>query len=153
MKVNPVRSKRRLKAARPIRRRMATRRTRVELSPSPRRRPKGGPLTPKRQSLRRSRTRKKRKHMAAQESVARSRTDEQHVAAVKNFETAVNLFQKQSFARAKEIFEKLADGSVLEVASRARVYLRMCEQRLGRMQVEPRTALDFYYLQITHLNP
>jgi hypothetical protein len=55
-------------------------------------------------------------------------------------EAAVRYFRKQNYEKAKEAFEKLAGGAAHEVASRAQVYLRMCEQKLGLGEAAPKTA-------------
>jgi tetratricopeptide (TPR) repeat protein len=71
---------------------------------------------------------------------------------VKNFENAARYLQKQNYERAKELFEKVLEGAAIEIADRARVYLRVCEQKLGRHEVAPRTAQEFYALGVAQLN-
>jgi tetratricopeptide (TPR) repeat protein len=73
-------------------------------------------------------------------------------AAVKEFETAVIMFQKQNYERAREIFEKLHARGPVEVASRAASYLKMCEKRLAASTPTLRSARDFYDLGIAQLN-
>ena len=73
-------------------------------------------------------------------------------AAVKNFELGARAFQKQNYERAKEIFEKLASSGVVGVAERARVHLRLCEQKLSRPSPPPRKAEDLYALGVGALN-
>ncbi len=80
------------------------------------------------------------------------RSDAHYVAAVKNFETAVHQIQKQNYEKAKDILEKLAAGPVRELAARARVHLRLCEQRLNRATVTPKTAEDCYNQGVIALN-
>jgi tetratricopeptide (TPR) repeat protein len=74
------------------------------------------------------------------------------LAAVKNFALGARAFQRQNYERAKEIFEKLAHGEVREVAERARVHLRLCEQKLTRLGPPPKTAEDYYTLGVGALN-
>ena len=76
---------------------------------------------------------------------------EQH-AAVKNFETGVRAFQKQNYGKAAEIFRKLIDSDVREVAERAQIHLRLCRQRTGYATALPKSADDFYALGIACLN-
>jgi tetratricopeptide (TPR) repeat protein len=71
---------------------------------------------------------------------------------VKNFELGARALQKQNYERAKEIFEKLASTGVAGVAERARVLLRLCEQKLSRPAPLPRTAEDLYTLGVQALN-
>lgn len=81
------------------------------------------------------------------------RSDAQYLQAVSDFDAAVRHFQKERFDRAKEIFEKLALGPVIEVAARARVHLQLCEQRLKTETAPvPKTAEDCYNLGLFELN-
>ena len=73
-------------------------------------------------------------------------------AAVKNFELGARAFRKQNYEKAKEIFEKLASTGVAGVAERARVHLRLCEQKLSRPIPPPRKAEDLYTLGVGALN-
>jgi tetratricopeptide (TPR) repeat protein len=90
--------------------------------------------------------------MAAQTTAGEQRAHARYVTAVKNFEAGVRFFQKQNYEKAKEVFEKLAAGSVHEVANRAETYLRLCEQKLGRTVLAPKTAADYYNLGVAELN-
>jgi len=78
--------------------------------------------------------------------------DPQYVAAIKSFEAGVRLFQRQSLAKARRIFEKLSASTYPEVADRARLHLRLCEQRKSRPDPPPRTAQDYYVLGVAELN-
>jgi tetratricopeptide (TPR) repeat protein len=73
-------------------------------------------------------------------------------AALKQFEHGVLLFQKQNYAKAKEVFQRLAEGPADEVTARARTYLRMCESKLVPATPAPKSAQDFYNLGIAQLN-
>ncbi len=88
-----------------------------------------------------------------QDSIKKQAGDAQHLAAVKNFEAGARYFQKQNYEKAKEIFEKLAAASAPpEVADRARLHLRLCQQRLGRSVPALKTAGDYYVLGVAELN-
>jgi tetratricopeptide (TPR) repeat protein len=78
--------------------------------------------------------------------------DEKYLAAVRNFETGVRMFQKQNYERAREVFEKLLVGSTVEVRNRAQVYLHLCEQKLAQTGPSPRTPEDYYHLGVAQLN-
>ncbi len=85
------------------------------------------------------------------EQRARQRPNAEYVAAVKSFETGVILFQKQSYDKARGVFEKLAAGAPPEVSNRARTYLRMCDQKLAPS--EPvRGPREHYDLGVAQLN-
>lgn len=76
----------------------------------------------------------------------------EYEAAVKSFDAAMRLFQKQNYQGAKEIFEKLANNPVREVADRARVHLAVCEQKLSRQDSAPKAGNDLYLLGVAQLN-
>jgi len=82
----------------------------------------------------------------------RRRIDAQYQSAVRSFETAVRALQKQNYDRAAEIFEKLVNSEAREVAERARVHLRLCQQRTGRAAPAPRSAEEYYTLGVVCLN-
>lgn len=90
--------------------------------------------------------------ITSQDSAEGQRTQVQYQAAVRNFDAAVRAFQKQNYDKAKEIFEKLATCPASEVANRALVYLRMCEQKLTSARPVPKTAAEFYELGVAQLN-
>jgi tetratricopeptide (TPR) repeat protein len=90
--------------------------------------------------------------MANHGSPDKQRMNEKFLAGVKNFEAGVRLFQKQSYERAKEIFERLQEDSTVEVRNRAQVYLHLCEQKLSQAAPSPRSAEDHYDLGVAQLN-
>ncbi|HTZ74947.1 MAG TPA: tetratricopeptide repeat protein [Candidatus Aquilonibacter sp.] len=51
---------------------------------------------------------------------------------LKLYEEALTLFQQQKFQRAKQSLEKVIEGPSKELCERARVHLRICEQRISR---------------------
>jgi len=51
---------------------------------------------------------------------------------LKLYEEALTLFQQQKFQRAKQSLEKVIEGPSKELGDRARVHLRICEQRISR---------------------
>jgi tetratricopeptide (TPR) repeat protein len=78
--------------------------------------------------------------------------DLQYQSAVRNFETAVRALQKQNYDKAAEIFEKLVNSGAREVAERARVHLRLCQQRTGRAGPTPKSAEEYYTLGVACMN-
>jgi tetratricopeptide (TPR) repeat protein len=82
----------------------------------------------------------------------RQRIDAQYQAAVKNFDAAIRAFQRQNYERAMEVFEKLAGSEFPEIADRARVHLRLCEQKVSRSGPAPKTAEEHYTLGVAALN-
>ncbi len=90
--------------------------------------------------------------------VAASQTDEYAKSeaifktAIKSFEDGALAFRKQNYLKAKEIFQKLALTGVAGVAERARIHLRLCEQKLSRPTPPPRNAEELYTLGVGALN-
>lgn len=76
------------------------------------------------------------------------------LAAVRAFEQALRQFNRQDFTGAKSAFEglltKFADQA--EIGARARTYLAICEQRLGRVPSVPRNVDALYNQGVFELN-
>jgi tetratricopeptide (TPR) repeat protein len=74
--------------------------------------------------------------------------------AVRAFEQAVKLFNRQEFQRAREAFQAVIERfpQEAEVVARARAYLAICEQRLRAPRPVPRTAEALYDRGIIELN-
>lgn len=80
------------------------------------------------------------------------RSDPKFKAAVRDFAAATRLFQKQNYAKAQELFEKLASSPAHELAVRARVHLALCRQKRARSAPAPKTAEENYNLGVAELN-
>jgi tetratricopeptide (TPR) repeat protein len=93
-----------------------------------------------------------RKPEAARRVSGHHAVNPQYLAAVKDFEAGLVLFQKQNFEKARQVFEKLAAEAPLEVGSRAQTYLKMCEQKLGGVGRAGRSSRDYYDLGVAQLN-
>ena len=87
----------------------------------------------------------------ARKSTVMNNGDGRLLVAVRQFETAVRYFQKERYGKAKEILKRLADTAPPEVADRARVHLRLCEQRSATAST-PKTAADNYLFGVAELN-
>ncbi len=74
--------------------------------------------------------------------------------AVKAYESALKHFVKQEFAKAKEIFLKIVEEfpKETEIVERSRTHLNICQQRMARTGVAPKTTEDYYNLGIAFLN-
>lgn len=82
----------------------------------------------------------------------KGRIDAQYRALVASFEAGVLLFQKQNYDKARGVFEKLVSAQSLEISSRARTYLRMCEQKLRPAEPQAKGPREHYELGIAYLN-
>ena len=78
--------------------------------------------------------------------VVRQPTPEEiaHQAALVQFENGVNLFNKNEFQKARTVFERVASSLSYDLAERARVYMRICQQRLSHPPLQMKSAEDFY---------
>ena len=85
-------------------------------------------------------------------SSERRDSEAQLAAAVKSYETAVRHIQKQNYDKAKEILDTLVSSAPAEVADRARVHLRFCEQKLHPLAKPLKSVEDFYVAGISELN-
>ena len=63
---------------------------------------------------------------------------------VARFESAVKLFNDNQFAKARGAFERVAVAATPDLAQRAKVYLKICNQRLLRPAVNLKTADEHY---------
>lgn len=86
-------------------------------------------------------------------SLLQDSSDPATVSQLNAYEEALRLFQQQKFPRAKQLFDKVVDGPNKELRDRARVHLRICDQRLAPAS-EPslKTAEDHYNQGITMMN-
>jgi tetratricopeptide (TPR) repeat protein len=75
-------------------------------------------------------------------------------ASIKQYENAVKLLYAQEFEKAKAVFEKLIQTFTedKEIVERAKSHLRLCEQKVARKPLGPRTLEDYYNLAITLMN-
>ncbi|MEK6284987.1 MAG: tetratricopeptide repeat protein [Acidobacteriota bacterium] len=76
------------------------------------------------------------------------------LAAVRAFEQALRLFNRQDFATAKSTFVSLLSkfNDQAEIVSRVRTYLAICEQRLARTPAVPRNPDALYNQGVFELN-
>ncbi len=72
---------------------------------------------------------------------------------LKLYEEAIGYFQQQKFLKAKQAFERVIAGPSKELADRAGVHFRICEQRCSKVP-EPalRTADDYYHHGVAMMN-
>jgi tetratricopeptide (TPR) repeat protein len=74
-------------------------------------------------------------------------------AQLKLYDEALALFHQQKFARSKQELEKVLEGPSRELADRARMHLKIAEQRMKPSHEEnPRTAEDHYQRGVAMMN-
>ena len=72
---------------------------------------------------------------------------------LKQYEEALTLFQQQKFQRAKQILERVVEGPSKELCERARVHMRICDQRISRPPAPVlKTAEDHYTQGVALMN-
>jgi len=68
------------------------------------------------------------------------------------FEKAMGLFHKGDFAKAREAFLASAGGPNRDMGHTAQMHIRMCERRLSKSPLEPKTSEDHYNYAVTLMN-
>jgi tetratricopeptide (TPR) repeat protein len=72
---------------------------------------------------------------------------------LKVYEEGARYFQQQKFHKALQAFERVKEGPSKELADRAAVHMRVCQQRISRPpESSPRSAEDHYYRGIAMMN-
>lgn len=72
---------------------------------------------------------------------------------LKLYEEALGYFHQQKFHRAQQALERVLEGPSKELADRARVHLRICEQKISRPAASaPRTAEEHYTQGVALMN-
>ena len=74
-------------------------------------------------------------------------------AQLKVYDEALALFHQQKFSRAKQELEKVVEGPSKELADRARMHVKIAEQRMRPAHEQnPRTAEEHYQRGVTMMN-
>ncbi|HUY15476.1 MAG TPA: tetratricopeptide repeat protein [Terriglobia bacterium] len=84
--------------------------------------------------------------------IIRQDPDAFYAQAVKNYENAIRFFQKESYDKAHELFEKLVAQGPAEIADRARIHLQICDRKMNRAGSALKTADEYYLTGLTELN-
>jgi len=74
-------------------------------------------------------------------------------AQLKLYDEALSLFHQQKFAKAKQELEKVIEGPSKELADRARMHVKIAEQRMKpSTELNPRTADEHYQRGVAMMN-
>src|SRR6202795_1913858 len=74
-------------------------------------------------------------------------------AQLKLYDEALALFHQQKFAKAKQELEKVLDGPSKELIDRARMHIKIAEQRMKpTLEQNPRTADEHYQRGVAMMN-
>lgn len=82
----------------------------------------------------------------------RQDADALYAQAVKSYDNAIRLFQKESYDKAHELFEKLVEQGPAEIADRARIHLQICDRKMNRSNSALKNADEYYLTGVTELN-
>src|SRR5208337_3839431 len=70
--------------------------------------------------------------------------DPRFAQAVENYEAALKAIQERKFDRAKGLLQKVMDGSSTELADRAAVHIKLCNQQMARAATAFKTPEEHY---------
>jgi len=74
-------------------------------------------------------------------------------AQMKTYDEALALFHQQKYGKAKQELEKVLEGPSKELADRARMHIKIAEQRMKpTAEQNPKTAEDHYQRGVTMMN-
>jgi tetratricopeptide (TPR) repeat protein len=73
-------------------------------------------------------------------------------AQAETYERAVEAFQRGAYSAAKDLFEKAAQGPMLEMAHAARLRANMCSRREARRELALATADEHYDYAVALMN-
>lgn len=68
-------------------------------------------------------------------------------AQLKSYEEALKYFQQQKFQRAKQTLERVLEGPSKELGDRAKMHIRICEQRISRPPIPALKSAEEHYTQ------
>jgi tetratricopeptide (TPR) repeat protein len=72
---------------------------------------------------------------------------------MKLYEEALQYFQQQKYQRAQQTLERVLEGPSTELSDRAKVHVRICEQRISRLpSAAPKTSEDHYTQGVALMN-
>jgi tetratricopeptide (TPR) repeat protein len=72
---------------------------------------------------------------------------------LKLYEEALQYFQQQKYQRAQQTLERVLEGPSTELSDRAKVHVRICEQRISRLpSAAPKSSEDHYTQGVALMN-
>jgi tetratricopeptide (TPR) repeat protein len=72
---------------------------------------------------------------------------------IKIYEEALHYFQQQKYARAKQSLDRVMEGPSKELQDRAKMHLRICDQRISRSpSAAPKSAEEHYSQGVALMN-
>ena len=86
------------------------------------------------------------------QSKPRPQEEPRFAQAVENYEGALRAIQERKFERAKALLQKVIDGPSTELADRAAVHLKLCNQQLARAATAFKTPEEHYDFAVSLMN-
>jgi tetratricopeptide (TPR) repeat protein len=80
------------------------------------------------------------------------REDPRFAQAVENYEAALKAVQDRKFERAKSLLQKAIEGPSTELADRAAVHLKLCNQQLARSSTAFKSPEEHYDFAVSLMN-
>jgi tetratricopeptide (TPR) repeat protein len=78
--------------------------------------------------------------------------DPRFAQAVENYEAALKVLQERKFERAKALLQKVIDGPSMELADRAAVHIKLCNQQMARAATAFKTPEEHYDFAVSLMN-
>jgi tetratricopeptide (TPR) repeat protein len=78
--------------------------------------------------------------------------DPRFAQAVENYEAALRAIQERKFERAKGLLQKVIDGPSTELADRAAIHLKLCQQHAVRTITAFKTTEEHYDFAVSLMN-
>ena len=78
--------------------------------------------------------------------------DPRFAQAVENYESALKAIQERKFERAKGLLQKVIDGPSAQLADRAAIHLKLCNQQLAHPSTAFKTPEEHYDFAVSLMN-
>ena len=78
--------------------------------------------------------------------------DPRFAQTVENYEAALKAIQERKFERAKGLLQKVIDGPSTELADRAAIHLKFCQQQLAHASTSFKTPEEHYDFAVSLMN-
>ena len=81
-----------------------------------------------------------------------AKDDPRFAQAVENYEAALKALQERRFERARALLQKVTDGPSTELADRAAVHIKLCNQQMARAATAFKTPEEHYDFAVSLMN-
>jgi len=81
-----------------------------------------------------------------------AKDDPRFAQAVENYEAALRALQERKYERARALLQKVTDGPSTELADRAAVHIKLCNQQMARAATAFKTPEEHYDFAVSLMN-